>query len=98
MFDARTNLSAEVAAEARRHLGDAVYETVIPRSVRLSEAPSHGLPIAAYRSDSPGALAYQRLAPEFRARAARDGSDRGRATPVGIPIVPDPAPEAMVVA
>ena len=55
MYDARTNLSADVAAEVRRHLGRAVYETVIPRSVRLSEAPSHGLPIAMYRPDSRGA-------------------------------------------
>ncbi len=100
MYDARTNLSAEVASEVRRHLGEAVYDTVIPRSVRLSEAPSHGLPIAAYRPDSPGALAYQRLASEFRARAGQDSGDRGRPTSVGIPIVPDPAsaPAAMVVA
>jgi chromosome partitioning protein len=54
MFDARTNLSAEVAAEVRRHLRGAVFGTVVPRSVRLSEAPSHGLPIAFYRpSNSP---------------------------------------------
>ena len=52
MYDGRTNLSAEVAAEVRRHLGPLVYETVIPRSVRLSEAPSHGQPIATYRPDS----------------------------------------------
>ena len=44
MFDARTNLSTEVADEVRRHLGEAVFRTVVPRSVRLSEAPSHGLP------------------------------------------------------
>ena len=48
MFDARTNLSADVAAEVRRHLGERVFETVIPRNVRLSEAPSHGLPISRY--------------------------------------------------
>ena len=48
MYDARTNLSADVAGEARRHLGGSVYDTVIPRSVRLSEAPSHGLPITRY--------------------------------------------------
>ena len=68
MFDARTNLSAEVAAEVRRHLGDAVFDTVIPRSVRLSEAPSYGLPIALYAPDSTGAEAYARAAPtELRA-------------------------------
>ena len=65
MFDARTNLSADVAAEVRRHLGDAVFDTVIPRSVRLSEAPSYGLPIALYRADSKGAEAYRALAAEF---------------------------------
>ena len=68
MFDARTNLSADVAAEARQHLGDRVYDTVIPRSVRLSEAPSHGLPISSYAPASRGAEAYDALAVEFRAR------------------------------
>lgn len=69
MYDARTNLSAEVAAEVRRHLGPAVYGTVIPRSVRLSEAPSYGRPVALYRPDSRGAEAYGALAEEFLARA-----------------------------
>jgi chromosome partitioning protein len=68
MADGRTNLSAEVAAEARRHLGHAVYDTVVPRSVRLSEAPSHGLPISTYAPDSRGAQAYSALAVEFRRR------------------------------
>jgi chromosome partitioning protein len=68
MADARTNLSADVAAEARRHLGSAVYDTVIPRSVRLSEAPSHGLSIASYAPDSRGGQAYAALAREFEVR------------------------------
>jgi chromosome partitioning protein len=68
MYDARTNLSADVAAEARRHLGTAVYDTIVPRSVRLSEAPSFGLPIASYRPDSRGAEAYAALAVEFLER------------------------------
>ena len=68
MFDARTNLSADVAAEVRRHFGSAVFETVIPRSVRLSEAPSFGLPIARYRPESRGAVAYEMLAGEVLAR------------------------------
>ena len=72
MSDARTNLSADVAAEARRHLGSSVYETVIPRSVRLSEAPSHGLPINRYAPESRGAQAYGELAREFRDRKLRD--------------------------
>jgi chromosome partitioning protein len=71
MFDARTNLSSEVAAEVRRHLGSRVYETVIPRSVRLSEAPSHGLPIHLYAPTSKGAEAYAALASEIRARDGR---------------------------
>jgi chromosome partitioning protein len=72
MFDARTNLSIEVAAEVRRHLGSMVYKTVIPRSVRLSEAPSHGLPIALYRPESKGAEAYRDFAGEFLRRERRD--------------------------
>jgi len=72
MFDARTNLSSEVAAEVRRHLRDAVFETIVPRSVRLSEAPSHGRPIAFYRPDSKGAEAYASLARELRGRRDRE--------------------------
>ena len=73
MYDARTNLAAEVAAEVRRHLTSAVYDAVIPRSVRLSEAPSYGQPIATYRPDSKGAQAYAALAKEFVARRPRQG-------------------------
>jgi chromosome partitioning protein len=68
MYDARTNLSSEVAAEVRRHLQHAVFDTIVPRSIRLSEAPSHGLPIALYRPDSKGAEAYLSLAQELRSR------------------------------
>ena len=71
MFDARTNLSAEVAAEVRRHLAGAVYETVVPRSVRLAEAPSHGRPIAQYAPESRGAAAYRALATELHGRGIR---------------------------
>ena len=71
MYDARTNLSADVAAEVRRHLGDAVFDTIVPRSVRLSEAPSFGLPIALYRAESRGAVAYAELARELRRRDGR---------------------------
>jgi chromosome partitioning protein len=74
MFDSRTRLSADVADEVRRHLADRVYDTVIPRSVRLSEAPSHGLPIHLYAGASRGAVAYQALAAEVRARDERPGS------------------------
>jgi chromosome partitioning protein len=71
MYDGRTNLSADVAAEARRHLGEHVFETVVPRGVRLSEAPSHGLPISRYSPDSTGAVAYAALAAELRRRDGR---------------------------
>lgn len=68
MYDARTNLSAQVASEVRRHMNGSVYRTVVPRSVRLSEAPSHGLPIALYDPASRGADAYRELAGEVVAR------------------------------
>ncbi len=80
MFDARTRLSEDVAAEARAHLGGSVYGSVIPRSVRLSEAPSHGRPIVHYRPDSKGALAYEAFAAEFRARSRRAGPGRAGAS------------------
>jgi len=76
MYDGRTNLSADVAAEVRRHLGDRVFQTVIPRNVRLSEAPSHGLPISRYAPDSTGAVAYAALATELRGRDRRIGALR----------------------
>jgi chromosome partitioning protein len=68
MYDGRTRLSAQVAAEVRRHMNGAVYDTVVPRAVRLSEAPSHGLPIALYDPTSRGAAAYGELAVEVGAR------------------------------
>jgi chromosome partitioning protein len=68
MYDARTILSSDVSAEVRRHLGDRVYETQIPRSVRLAEAPSYGRPISEYSPASRGALAYAALAAEVMAR------------------------------
>jgi chromosome partitioning protein len=68
MFDARTNLSAQVAAEVRRHMNGTVYDTVVPRSVRLAEAPSHGMPIALYDPGSRGAAAYRELAGEVAQR------------------------------
>jgi chromosome partitioning protein len=78
MYDVRTNLSADVAAEVRNHLGHAVFDTVIPRSVRLSEAPSFGLPIALYRADSRGARAYEELAGEIRRRDGRADTVTGK--------------------
>lgn len=68
MYDRRNNLSGQVAADVRENLGDLVYETVIPRNVRLSEAPSHAVPAIIYDRTSSGAIAYQKLAAEFLAQ------------------------------
>lgn len=64
MFDGRTNLANQVVAEARQHFGTKVYETVIPRTVRLSEAPSYGVPISRYDKNSKGAEVYDQFAKE----------------------------------
>lgn len=64
MFDRRTNLSHDVVAEVRLHFGDLVFESVIPRTVRLAEAPSYGQPISVYAPNSNGAEAYEALARE----------------------------------
>jgi chromosome partitioning protein len=68
MYDGRTKLSKEVAQQVRDHFGEVAYRTVIPRSVRLSEAPSFGEPIEAYDAMSRGAIAYRHLGKEFRER------------------------------
>ena len=68
MFDGRTNFSNQVAEEVRRHFPGKVFRTVIPRNVRLAEAPSHGLPVTAYDKSSRGAKAYQAMAEEIRAK------------------------------
>jgi chromosome partitioning protein len=70
MFDRRTNLSAQVVAEVREHFGEQVYETVIPRTVRLSEAPSFGKCILEYDANGSGAKSYRALAEEFLRRHA----------------------------
>src|SRR5207247_2171431 len=64
MVDRRTKLGAEVSDEVRRHFGELVFKTAVPRSVRVAEAPSHGLPVTAYDRDSAGADAYWKVAME----------------------------------
>ena len=66
MFDSRNNLANEVSKQLKDHFGDKVYNTIIPRNVRLAEAPSHGQPIILYDKTSTGALAYLALAGELR--------------------------------
>lgn len=68
MYDPRTALAQQVVAEVERHFGEKVFNTRIPRNIRLSEAPSHGLPINVYAPTSPGSLAYKALADEILAQ------------------------------
>ena len=69
MVDGRTRLAADVGDEVRRHFGDLVFRTSVPRSVRVAEAPSHGLPVIAYDRDSAGADAYWKVAMELVGRS-----------------------------
>ncbi len=74
MFDGRNNLAHQVALELRKHFKDKVFETVIPRNIRLSEAPSHGKPVLLYDIHSKGAESYLNLAREILANGKRDGN------------------------
>lgn len=76
MFDARTTLSRQVAEEVRKHFGEAVFESVVPRSVRLGESPSHGLPVLLYDPASKGAEAYRLVARELLNAMVEHGSER----------------------
>lgn len=69
MYDGRTNFSAQVAQEVRRHFPGKVFSAAIPRNVRLAEAPSHGLPVIAYDKSSRGAVAYLSVAEEIQKKA-----------------------------
>ena len=68
MYDGRTNFSAQVAEEVRRHFPGKVFSTVIPRNIRLAEAPSHGIPVSAYDRSSRGAVAYRAMAEEIKSK------------------------------
>jgi len=72
LYDSRNNLTNQVSAQLLKHFGDKVYRTVIPRNVRLAEAPSHGLPVLLYDKNSNGALAYLALAGEILRREAHN--------------------------
>lgn len=68
MYDGRTNFSAQVAEEVRRHFPGKVFSTVIPRNIRLAEAPSHGIPVSAYDRSSRGSVAYRAMAEEIKSK------------------------------
>ena len=68
MYDGRTNFSNQVAEEVRKHFPGKVFATMIPRNIRLAEAPSHGLPVTAYDRSSRGAVAYKAMAQEMKAK------------------------------
>lgn len=68
MYDGRTNFCAQVAEEVRRHFPGKVFNAVIPRNIRLAEAPSHGIPVTAYDRSSRGSQAYKAMAEEFKAK------------------------------
>ena len=74
MFDKRNKLSSEVDKEARNHFKDKVFDTVIPRNVRLSEAPSHGVPCVIYDKNCVGSKSYNKLAKEFLSKKITVGS------------------------
>lgn len=79
MYDSRNNLSLQVEKDVRETLGDLVFTTVVPRNVRVSEAPSYALPVLSYDPSSKGSEAYRGLAKEILARHDSDGRDKKRA-------------------
>ena len=91
MFDARTNLATQVVKEVNRHFGEQIYETVIPRNVRLGEAPSYGKPITQYAPYSAGAEAYRKFADDFLKRqgidSAKSGKKGGKTKKHRIPVI-----------
>jgi chromosome partitioning protein len=98
MFDPRNNLSNDVAAQLIEHFGDRVFRTIIPRNVRLAEAPSFGVPAMLHDKDSRGALAYLALAGELIRRDDPDALPLEEPDPVEIAAEAAPAPETPPVA
>jgi chromosome partitioning protein len=97
MYDGRTNLSQQVVQQVVQHFTDKVYETLIPRSIRLSEAPSYGKPIILYDKHCTGAAAYRQLAREFiKRRKAAEGRDEEPEDNAEVP--PEPATSASAAA
>ena len=93
MYDARTKLSSQVADEVRSHFGELVFKTVVPRSVRLSEAPSFGEPVVTLDPSSRGSISYKLLAAELEKRYGLAGEKTPERAPAGAspkPAVPGP--------
>jgi hypothetical protein len=98
LYDSRTTLSAQVVEEVRRTYPEIIFKTLIPRNVRLSEAPSYGVPIGQYSPRSRGGLAYAELTRELMARAEGDKPEGGAsAVDVGAEKTSDRAEAAVVV-
>lgn len=76
MYDARLRLANQIFEELKGHFGDMVFTTVIPRNIKLSESPSHGLPVILYDPDSRGAIAYKQLAKELRQRNRKKKAEK----------------------
>jgi len=93
MCDLRTNLAQQVVDEVKKHFGDKIYQTLIPRSVRLSEAPSYGQPVIKYAPLSKGAMAYRALAKEVLARENQTPEPEPEPTPIHS--VPGANPETL---
>jgi chromosome partitioning protein len=91
MYDPRTNLAQQVVSEVRQHFGDKVYDTMISRNIRISEAPSHGLPVVLYDEKSTGAEAYRQLAKEFL-RRRKPGAHTPALTMTASSPIADPTP------
>lgn len=94
MFDSRTKLAEQVVEEVRKHFGETVYDTIIPRTVRLSEAPGYGEPITVYDPRSRGAECYRALAQELLTRPVPDGA--AFVVPDELPSVVVPLPDSRV--
>ena len=78
MYDMRTNLSNQVVKEVNNYFGDKVYKTVIPRNVKLSEAPSYGMPITVYDPRSKGARSYEKFVKEFLKKNEISNNSKGK--------------------
>jgi len=91
MYDPRLSLMNDVSAQLKEHFGEQLYDTVIPRNIRLAEAPSHGLPVLALELRSKGAQAYLALAGEMMRRMEARGIPTHAMPPASPPTVP-PAP------